>query len=249
MSLFNNAYESHAHSLRVLNLLKEHDTFMESISSVADMGAGAGMDCVWWNNATTRDTPSQPLNLKVFAVDRVAPNFDFELPERVIPVTRDFEKPCLSTTVDVIWCHDAFQFALNPIQTLKLWNTQLNENGLLYIGMPLLNYNKHNRWQSQGRNFQYYNHSFLELVYMLAVHGFDCRDAYFRKETDDPWLHAAVFKTAQQPQDPATTTWYDLVEAGLLNESLVNSLRTFGHVREQDALFPWLDKALYRIEP
>jgi hypothetical protein len=249
MFLFNNAHESHAHSLIVLNLLKEHDTFMESISSVADMGAGAGMDCVWWNNATTRDTPSEPLNLKVFAVDRVAPTFDFELPERVVPVTRDFEKPCLSTTVDVIWCHDAFQFALNPVQTLKVWNTQLNENGLLYIGMPLLNYNKYNRWQSYGRNFQYYNHSFLGLVYMLAVNGFDCRDAYFRKQTDDPWLHAAVFKTAQEPQDPATTTWYDLVEAGLLNESLVNSLRTFGYVREQDALFPWLDKALYRIEP
>lgn len=249
MFLFNNAHESHAHSLIVLNLLKEHDTFMESISSVADMGAGAGMDCVWWNNATTRDTPSEPLNLKVFAVDRVAPTFDFELPERVVPVTRDFEKPCLSTTVDVIWCHDAFQFALNPVQTLKVWNTQLNENGLLYIGMPLLNYNKYNRWQSYGRNFQYYNHSFLGLVYMLAVNGFDCRDAYFRKQTDDPWLHAAVFKTAQEPRDPATTTWYDLVEAGLLNESLVNSLRTFGYVREQDALFPWLDKALYRIEP
>lgn len=249
MFLFNNAHESHAHSLIVLNLLKEHDTFMESISSVADMGAGAGMDCVWWNNATTRDTPSEPLNLKVFAVDRVAPTFDFELPERVVPVTRDFEKPWLSTTVDVIWCHDAFQFALNPVQTLKVWNTQLNENGLLYIGMPLLNYNKYNRWQSYGRNFQYYNHSFLGLVYMLAVNGFDCRDAYFRKQTDDPWLHAAVFKTAQEPRDPATTTWYDLVEAGLLNESLVNSLRTFGYVREQDALFPWLDKALYRIEP
>ena len=249
MFLFNNAHESHAHSLIVLNLLKEHDTFMESISSVADMGAGAGMDCVWWNNATTRDTPSEPLNLKVFAVDRVAPTFDFELPERVVPVTRDFEKPCLSTTVDVIWCHDAFQFALNPVLTLKVWNTQLNENGLLYIGMPLLNYNKYNRWQSYGRNFQYYNHSFLGLVYMLAVNGFDCRDAYFRKQTDDPWLHAAVFKTAQEPRDPATTTWYDLVEAGLINESLANSLRTFGHVREQDALFPWLDKALYRIEP
>lgn len=249
MFLFNNPHQSHAHSLEVLNLLKEHDTFMESISSIADMGAGAGLDCLWWANATTRDTPSEPLNLKVYAVDKVETRFDFDMPDRVVPIVRDFEKSCLPVPVDVIWCHDAFQYAVNPLHTLRIWNQQMNENGMLYIGMPLLNYNEYGRWQRQGRNFQFYNHGFLSLVYMLAVNGFDCHDAYFRKAVDDPWLHAAVFKTAQTPRDPSTTTWYDLVEAGLVNDSLANSLRTFGHVREQDALFPWLDKALYRIEP
>ena len=160
-----------------------------------------------------------------------------------------FRSRCLPISVDVIWCHDAFQYAINPLETLKLFNQQLNVNGLLYLGIPTLTNQQYQRWQSVSRNGEFYNYTFLSLVYMLAVNGFDCKDAYFRKQQDDPWLHAAVFKTNQEPLDPASTTWFDLAELGLINDSLANSVRQFGHVREQDALYPWLDKALYRIEP
>jgi hypothetical protein len=248
MSQFNNPHQSHQHSLQVLNLLKEHDTFMESISSVADMGAGACMDTLWWSQATTRDDNPELLNLKCFAVDCKPKNIDFVQPKNMIYVTQNFEKNCLPEPVDVIWCHDAFQYALNPVSTLKVFNQQMNVNGLLYIGIPLQTYKEFNQWHSNSNNFQYYNHTFLNLVYMLAVNGFDCRDAYFRKAKDDAWLHAAVFKTDTAPMDPAKTSWLDLAQAGLLNDSLINSLSQFGYVRQQDALFPWLDKALYRIE-
>jgi hypothetical protein len=249
MAQFNNAYQSHQHSLSVLNLLQEHDTFMESINTVADMGAGGCLDTLWWAEATTRDDASEPLNLKCFAVDKKTQQTDFDLPSNIVYIQRDFEKACLPTPVDVIWCHDAFQYALNPLQTLKAFNQQMNVNGLLYIGIPLQNYHMYGRWQSTGENYQYHSHSFLSLLYSLAVNGFDCRDAYFRKAADDPWLHVAVFKSDQEPLDPATTSWFELAELGLLNDHVTNSIRTYGQVRQQDALFPWLDKALYRIEP
>lgn len=248
MAQFNNAHQSHAHSLEVLNLLREHDSFMESISSMADMGAGQCLDTLWWANATTRDDLSEPLNLKCYAVDSRPAQYDFERPRNFTYLQKNFETRCLPMEVDVIWCHDAFQYALNPLQTLRLFNEQMNVNGLLYLGIPMLTNLEFGRWTSVATNYQYYNHTFLNLVYMLAVNGFDCRDAYFRKRIDDPWLHAAVFKTDQEPMDPATTTWLDLADRKLLSDSLVNSLRTYGHIRQQDALFPWLDKSLYRID-
>lgn len=248
MAQFNNPHQSHAHSLQVLNLLKEHDTFMESISTVADMGAGAGLDALWWANATTRDEPAEPLDLRVFAVDKSPMPVDFDLPKNLSLLEKDFEKRCLPSMVDVIWCHDAFQYALNPVNTLRLFNQQMNENGLLYIGMPLLSNHEYGRWFNRGENYQLYHHSFLSMVYMLALNGFDCNDAYFRKAQDDSWLHMAVFKTDQEPLDPAGVSWYDLAERGLLHPSLLNSLRSYGYIRQQDALFPWLDKALYRID-
>ncbi len=248
MAQFNNAHQSHAHSLQVLNLLKEHDTFMESISSVADMGAGQGLDALWWANATTRDTPAEQLNLRVFAVDKTPATPDFEAPTNLTFINKNFEKKCLPGFVDVIWCHDAFQYAVNPLDTLRAFNQQMNENGLLYIGMPLLSNHEFGRWQSKGQNYQLYNHSFLSMIYMLALNGFDCNDAYFRKAIDDEWLHMAVFKSAVEPMNPEGISWYDLADLGLLNPSLINSLRMYGHVRQQDALYPWLDKALYRID-
>lgn len=248
MAQFDNAIKSHNHSQMVLNLLREHDTFMESISSVADMGAGACLDTLWWAQASTRDDVRDPLNLQCYAVDRGPKLIDFDQPTNMLYIQKDFETACLPQPVDVIWCHDAFQYAVNPVKTMRLFSEQMNVNGLLYIGIPLLTYHEHGRWQSRGENFQFFNHTFVTMLYMLAVNGFDCRDAYFRKAIDDPWLHIAVFKSDVSPMDPAKTTWLDLIEKGLVNDSIANSVRTYGYVRQQDALYTWLDKALYRID-
>jgi len=60
-------------------------------------------------------------------------------------------------------------------------------------------------------------------------------------------LHAVVFKTDNEPMDPSKTSWYDLMDRELLHPSIVQSLRQFGVVREQDALYSWLDRNFYRI--
>ena len=72
---------------------------------------------------------------------------------------------------------------------------------------------------------------------MLAVNGFDCKDAYFYKNRSDPWLFAAVYKTDIEPMNPAKTSWFDLADLGLLNDSVVQSLGTYGYVRQEDIIF------------
>lgn len=259
MDQFNNAYQSHDHSLEVLTLLEGYDDFMDSITSVADMGCGRGFDINWWaRNEYTEITEDEhgnqqetvrPRNYRCYAVDKNIAQVNKEmLPDSVHLIAGDFEKPVLSRPVDFIWCHNSFQYATNPVNTLKVWNEQLVENGMLYIGMPYQSDYEHNRLVVRSGNYCYFNHNFLSMVYMLAVNGFDCRDAYFLKRRDNPWLHIAVYKSHHEPMNPSETSWYDLAEKNLINDHMKNSLDKYGYVRQEDILYAWLDKDFHKIE-
>ena len=83
---------------------------------------------------------------------------------------------------------------------------------------------------------------------MLAVNGFDCCDAYLLKKFQEPWINIVVYKSDIPPMDPNTTTWFDLIEKGLLHPSIVNSLNANGHLKQEEIIMPWLDKELYFID-
>ena len=259
MDQFNNAHQSHEHSLEVLKLLESYDDFMDSISSIADMGCGRGFDINWWARneyiEITEDEQGnihetvRPRNYRCYAVDRDTVQINKEmLPNNVNIIQGDFEKQLLSRPVDLMWCHNSFQYATNPMGTLKLWNEQLVENGMLYIGIPYQTDYVHNRLSVRSANYSYFNHNFLSMVYMLAVNGFDCRDAYFLKNSGNPWLHIAVYKSHYEPMNPGTTSWYDLADKNLINDYMKNSLNKYGHVRQEDILYTWLDKDFHKIE-
>jgi hypothetical protein len=82
---------------------------------------------------------------------------------------------------------------------------------------------------------------------MLAVNGFDCNDAYFYKNVNNNWIHLAVYKSID-PMDPRTNNLYHLSEKGLLNPSIFESLNQFGYVRQEDIIYPWLDKDFYLVK-
>lgn len=84
----------------------------------------------------------------------------------------------------------------------------------------------------------------VNLIHVLAVSGFDCASGHFLKQSDDPWLHAAVYRSEHEPMDPRTTRWYDLVEKNLLPKSAVDSISRHGYLRQRDLILPWLDKSL-----
>jgi hypothetical protein len=259
MDQFNNPSQSHAHAMEVIQLINQYEDFMDSVTSIADFGCGAGLDIDWWSKAeyieTTEDRNGnlretvRKRNIKCYAVDRDISQLSPSVNPAITKVEGDFEKNrVLSTEVDMIWCHNSFQFALSPVHTLKLFNQQMVENGMLYIGLPYQTSYQHNRLVHRNYNLAYYNHNFLSLVYMLAVNGFDCRDAYFLKKREDPWLHAVVYKTNVPPMNPATTTWYELIDKGLINESMKNCMHKYGHMRQEEVFYAWLDKNLHYIE-
>jgi hypothetical protein len=79
---------------------------------------------------------------------------------------------------------------------------------------------------------------------MLALTGWDCRAGFFKKTPDDPFIHAVVYKSDQEPRDPKTTRWYDLAEAGLLPKSAEEIVNSIGYLHQKDLVLPWLNKSL-----
>ena len=242
---FSTDQDSHAHSLRTLELLYEYDDFMGSVDTMCDMGCGSGLDLEWWATRTTRDDNPQPLNIICQGIDiqsslkiqKRHDNIKFRL--------GDFEDLSVPTKhrFDVIWCHDAFQYCLNPLQTLRQWHGLMNPNGMLVLILPQTTNVAGSTLEFDQPDYVYYNWTMVSLIHCLAVSGFDCASGYFLKNPDDYWLHAVVYRSETPVRDPRSARWYHLAEDNVLPESVVLSANRHGQVRQQDLVLPWLDRS------
>jgi trans-aconitate methyltransferase len=251
MAQFKNELESHAHSLETLNLLYQYDSFLDSLETIADFGCGSGLDIKWWAELMTRDDPPEPHNYKCYAVDR---NLKFLKPEvkslpNVFTFENDFDAGHVGIVprkIDLLWSHNSFQYVTNPLHTLKMWHGDMNLDGMLIMMFPLSTYFEYNRLQNCSWSGAYFNYNIVNMMYMLAVNGFDCRDAYFKTTDDNTWLNVAVYKSEIKPMDPKTTTWYELADLGILNDSVVDCIQRFGYVKQEEIITSWLDKDFYQ---
>ena len=238
------------HSLSILNLIQQYDTFLESLKIVADMGCGSGEDTNWWATLMNNDDPPQPYNFAVYAVDR-NPSKLAQVPNRknIHKFNSSYDVENLfPVTVDFIWAYDSLQYSVNPLHTLRMWNSYMNTNGMLVLTVPQHTGIEHHKQYSQGYNGCIYHYTPIMLIYMLAVNGFDCCDAYLLKQFQDPWIQMAVYKSDVAPMDPTTTSWFDLAEHGLLHPSIVDSLNANGFLKQEEICMPWLNKELYFID-
>lgn len=244
MAMFSSSQESHQHSLEVLNQLYDHDDFMDSISSIADMGCGAGHDIIWWAKLQTRDEVPVNHNYRCLAIDQNIKQFDYSRPTNLRLVEADFDSPVLSTPVDVIWSHDSLQYAENPAATLRNWNRMLTPGGACIIMVPRTVNIDLNRWSTVTHPGQVFSFTITNLIYMLAAAGFDCRDGMFMKKPNDPWLYAMVYRSEHAPVKTTETNWYELKDKRLLPESFDRSIQRFGYARQQDLVTRWLDQSI-----
>ena len=239
-----------SHAEQVLGEIRNYDSFLDSLRTIADMGCGAGNQIYWWATLETRDDPPVPYNYNCFAVDN-DPNKLAQIPNltNIKKINRDFSDPAIiPVSVDLMVAHDSLQYSHNPLATLRNWNELMTENGMLVLSVPQSNGVEYNRYYSRTYDHCYYNHTPTSLIYMLAVNGFDCRDAYLLKKFQDPWIDIAVYKSNIKPMDPATTSWFDLIDAGLLHPTIVNSINRHGHLRQEEIVMPWLDRENYFID-
>ena len=246
MMNFSSPELSHTHSLQTLDLLYEYDDFMSSIGTLIDMGCGSGLDLEWWATRTTRDETRTPLNIRCTGVDRLDSLPIAQRYKNIQYCHQDFEDPIVvgKTKFDVVWCHDAFQYAINPFTTLANWWDVVNDNGMLIISVPQTTNMEFNTQAFDQPDYCYYNWTTVSLIHVLSVSGFDCAGGFFHKNSSDNWLRAAVYKSPHRPMDPRTTRWYELAEKNLLPESAIESVNRHGYVRQRDLVLPWLDKSL-----
>ena len=249
MALFSNPIYSHEHSLEILNVLYGYDSFLDNLTVIADMGCGAGLDTRWWATLETRDDPPEPHNYIVYAVDKNIRQIEPEIAtiDNVTVIEGNFEERVIPRQVDLIWAHDVFQYSQDPFKCLATWKSTLNENGMLVMAIPQTTYWDHTKGQIviNNHSHQYYSYNLLNLIYMLAISGFDCRDAYFYRKENSPWLYAAVYASEHGPMPGAS--WYDLADRGLINDSIISSVNRYGYARLEDTVVAWLDKDFYQI--
>jgi hypothetical protein len=214
------------------------------------MGCGTGEDTVWWATLENYNDPPEPYNFNTFAVDRDGSKLSAvpDLPN-IKKIQRDFTEPHIfPVNIDLMWAHDCLQCSTDPLSTLKNWNDQMTVNGMLLLTIPQHTGIEYSKQFSRGHSGCYYHYTPIMLIYMLAVNGFDCRDAYLLKRFNDPWVHMAVYKTDIAPMDPKTTTWFDLIDKNLLHPSMVSSIMANGYLKQEEIVMPWLDKELYFID-
>ena len=237
---------SHTHSLDTLNLLAQYIDFMRSIDKLCDVGCGDGKDLAWWATRTIDDDDDEavPLNISCTGID-VLPSCKPASTYKNIRYERhDFEMdPFKTNEYDVLWCHNAFQYAITPIATLANFNKMLKNDGMLGIVVPQTTNVVYHKQEYDQLNGQYFNHTLVSLIHMLALLGFDCKSGFFKKNFEDPWLHAIVYKSKHAPMDLRTTKWTDLLEKDLLPSSAEASINRCGYVRQRDLILPWLDKS------
>jgi hypothetical protein len=244
--MFENPGQSHAHSLHTLNTFYEFDDFMESVGTLVDMGCGDGLDLEWWATRTTRDDNPQPLNIDCVGVDLHESMNMARKYRNVTYLRQDFRDPIRSgkKKFDLVWCHDAFQYVVDPFTTLSRWRDVTSVNGMLVLIVPQTTNIQFNRQEFEQPSGCYWHWTLVSLMHVLAVSGWNCRNGFFKKTANDPWLHAVVYRSDQEPMDPATTTWYDLAERNLLPESAVACINRHGYVKQKELILPWLDKSM-----
>ena len=244
--VFGSPHESHQHALETLSLLEQYQDFMMSIDSMCDVGCGDGLDLEWWATRTVEDDNgnAQPLNIKCTGIDLKESLTSTKVYKNISYERRDFESaPEVSNKYDVIWCHNSFQYALNPLSTLMFFNRMLTKGGMLALTVPQTTNVVYHKQEFDQIDGQYYNYSIVSLIHMLAVNGFDCKGGFFKKNPEDPWIHAIVYKSRHAPMDPRTTRWIDLMEKDLLPDSADISINKCGYVRQRELVLPWINKS------
>ena len=238
------------HSLSILETIQQYDDFLSSIRHVADLGCGTGEDITWWATLENNDDPPEPYNFNCFAVDNNSDRLA-QVPKlkNIHKVHDIYDRQFLfPVSIDLIWAHDSLQYSINPLETLRMWNSYMTVNGMLLLSVPQHTGIEYDRHYSRGYSGCYFHYNPINLIYMLAVNGFDCRDAYLLKKFQDPWINMAVYKTDIAPMDPLTTTWYDLIDKNLLHPTIVDSVNANGFLRQEEICMPWLNKELYFID-
>ena len=172
------------HAETILSEIRNYDAFLDSLRTIADMGCGRGEDITWWATLSTRDDPPEPYNFNCFAVDTDSAKLTHipDLPN-IKKINRDFnEFPLFPVSIDLMWAHDSLQYGHNPLAMLKTWNESMTVNGMLIVSVPQSNGVEYNRYYSRTYEHCFFNSTPTSLLYMLAVNGFDCRDAYLLKK-------------------------------------------------------------------
>jgi len=238
---------SHEHSLLTLNLLDQFDDFKVSIKHMADFGCGKGLDLEFWANMHTWDEegdPGRKLNFNCVGFDLHAEN---NVPSRknIKYKNYDFNKndTIWSVPFDVVWCHNVMQTIYSPIEFLGKVNKAMATGSMLYLCVPSTVSMYQNRFQNYTPSQHFNTFTVSQILYLLALNGFDVKDFYLQKEHFTDIIEVLTYKE-REPLD-YNTSWYELADMDILNDNIKELVLRNNILSDQGLVTKWLDGTTY----
>ena len=226
-----------------LELLNQFDDFKRSIKHMADFGCGTGKDLEYWANMREflEDGTEGPyLDFNCVGFDLNCENIQ---PQRHNIKYRNFDlntnDTMWSVKFDVVWCHDVMQYIYSPVEFLGRVNRNMGMGGMLYLAVPSTVNVLHHCFQHYTPAQHYNTFTVTQLIYLLAINGFDVKDFYLQKLKYDDWIQVLVYKE-RDPMD-YNTSWYTMVDQDLLNDNMKELVLKNNILTDQGLVTTWLD--------
>lgn len=236
--------QSHEHSLQTLELLDGFDDFKASIKHLADFGCGQGLDLEYFANMQEYDEdglPSRYLDINCVGFDLTCEKIK---PQRHNIKYKNWDlnnhKDAMwSVPFDVVWCHDVMQYLHSPVNFLRFVNKNMNTGGMLYLGVPSTVSVLHNRFQNYTPSGHLNTFTVSQIIYLLALSGFDVKDFYLNKHKHTDYIDVVIYK--ERDPLPIDTSWYAMVDMGILNEQQQELVLKNNILSDQGLTALWLN--------
>ena len=247
--IFTSEQESHNYSLQTLKNLSGHYEFKTSIKNIIDIGCGREhFDLKFWASLTNDEddgSPGAPLNISCTGLDKLDikenPNY-----KNIKLIQRDFNKVPdfgLDEKFDVVWCSDAMQYSHSPLNFLKNLNGIMQDNGMLYLRVPSTISVIYNKFQNYTKSGYYSTFTLTQLIYLLALNGFDCNDVFFKKTAYEDIIEVVTYKISE-PYD-SNLNWGQLAEHNMLTDNMNEIINHKGYLTDQGLITKWIDGSVF----
>lgn len=218
------------------------ETMWDQFLTVLDVGYGSGKHAAWWNtrrpwNQKEEFAPfTECVGIDLFEPDPEFKNqFKYEL--------GDYHKlPWDKHKFDIIWSHYSLQYSTNPHKALWEWRRVLKPTGRLYLTVPSHDY--YNRSTVYHRVEHYTGSVFTvtSLLYMLALNGYNTREAKIYRSKSEPFIRIDVPVNAliKKPLNNLEVSLYNLAEQKLLPPHVEHAVLKTGILKDEDLITMWI---------
>ena len=210
---------------------------------MADFGCGKGKDLEFWANMQVWNedgTKDRYLNFNCVGFDLHAEN---NVPSRknIKYKNHDFntDNTVWSVPFDVVWCHNVMQSIYSPVEFLGRVNRTMAPGSMLYLCVPSTVTIYQNRFQNYTPAQNYHTFTVSQILYLLALNGFDVNDFYLQKEKYTDLIQILTYK--EREPLPYNTSWYEIADMNIVNDNLKSIIMHNGILSDQGIITKWVN--------